>query len=152
MIKRYYLRHVFIFCFGLLLMAGNAPAGDIGAAAEWDPAKLILMHTPGDEIFFGVIHPAAALYEKPFNPQKAQEQHLNYIRLLEDQGIKTIGAVDTLLKGTVDKNGNPIPGKELDDLREFASDFLTIDASGLSTEKQTQLQKYIFCMHGQGLR
>ncbi len=29
----------------------------IGQKAEWEHPKKILMHTPGDEIFMGVIHP-----------------------------------------------------------------------------------------------
>ena len=35
--------------------------------AEWDDAKLILMHTPGQELFDGFIHPAAGLFEDYFD-------------------------------------------------------------------------------------
>ena len=34
-----------------------------GGAAEWLPARDVVMHTPGEEIFLGVIHPDAALFE-----------------------------------------------------------------------------------------
>ena len=30
---------------------------------EWDNAKAILMHTPGEELFDGVVHPYAGLFE-----------------------------------------------------------------------------------------
>ena len=35
--------------------------------AEWDKATAILMHTPGQELFDGVIHPSAGLFENYFD-------------------------------------------------------------------------------------
>ena len=35
--------------------------------SEWDCAKEILMHTPGEELFDGVIHPYAGLFEYYFD-------------------------------------------------------------------------------------
>ena len=32
--------------------------------AEWDKAGVILMHTPGQELFDGVIHPSAGLFAR----------------------------------------------------------------------------------------
>ena len=51
--------------------------------AEWDRAGVILMHTPGQELFDGVIHPSAGLFEHYFDVDKAAEEHRGYIRLLE---------------------------------------------------------------------
>ena len=34
---------------------------------EWDNAKAILMHTPGEELFDGVAHPYAGLFEYYFD-------------------------------------------------------------------------------------
>ena len=49
--------------------------------AEWDKAEVILMHTPGQELFDGVIHPTAGLFEQYFDVDKAAEEHRAYIRL-----------------------------------------------------------------------
>ena len=32
-------------------------------SSEWDHATAILMHTPGEELFYGVLHPYAGLFE-----------------------------------------------------------------------------------------
>ena len=39
--------------------------------AEWAKAGDILMHTPGQELFNGVIHPTAGLFENYFDVDKA---------------------------------------------------------------------------------
>jgi len=54
-----------------LLAAGY---GQAGSAAEWQQAKTVVVHTPGDEIFFGLVHPAAALYERPFSLDGARRE------------------------------------------------------------------------------
>ncbi len=114
----------------------------LGSAAEWLPAKMILMHTPGEEIFLGVVHPAAALYEKPFSLKLAAAQHRRYIERLESEGAAVHTVVETLLKGVVDENGQAVPGPELDKLRAFAQEFLTIDASALPPHRREEQKKY----------
>lgn len=47
-----------------LLLAGSCartPAKTDYPRAEWDPARVILMHTPGQELFNGALHPSAAI-------------------------------------------------------------------------------------------
>ena len=39
--------------------------------AEWSKAGDILMYTPGQELFNGVIHPSAGLFEDYFDVDKA---------------------------------------------------------------------------------
>ena len=55
---------------------------------EWDKARAILMHTPGEELFDGVIHPYAGLFEYYFDVDKAAEEHRGYIAALEKNGIE----------------------------------------------------------------
>ena len=50
--------------------------------AEWSKAGDILMHTPGQELFCGVIHPSAGLFEDYFDVDKAAEEHRGYISML----------------------------------------------------------------------
>ena len=49
-----------------LLIAGSCsltPGKTDYQRAEWDRARVILMHTPGQELFNGALHPSAALLE-----------------------------------------------------------------------------------------
>ena len=63
--------------------------------AEWDSAKVILMHTPGEELFNGVVHPMAGLFENYFDVDSAANEHRNYIRLLRANGIKVYNVADS---------------------------------------------------------
>lgn len=46
--------------------------GQVGSVAEWLQATTVVVHTPGDEIFLGLAHPAAALFERPFSLEGAR--------------------------------------------------------------------------------
>ena len=81
--------------------------------AEWDKAGVILMHTPGQELFDGIIHPSAGLFEQYFDVDKAAEEHRGYIRLLEANGIRVHTITDIL---------NEMP---MDTLRALADKSLT---------------------------
>lgn len=64
--------------------------------AEWSKAGDILMHTPGQELFNGIIHPSAGLFEKYFDVDKAAEEHRGYISMLEKNGIRVHTVLDIL--------------------------------------------------------
>ena len=90
--------------------------------AEWDKAGMILMHTPGLELFNGVIHPAAGLFEDYFDVDLAAEEHRGYIRMLENNGIRVYTVGDILgevgidsLRVLADKvlNYSPMPGEDI---------------------------------------
>lgn len=97
----------------------------VGVNAEWDLPQVILMHTPGDEIFYGLLHANAALFEAPFDGYAAQREHQNYISTLQKNGIKVVQIVDVLLMGTLNEDGSKREGRELDELIEFADRSLT---------------------------
>ncbi len=88
--------------------------------AEWDRAKTILMHTPGEELFNGVIHPSAGLFEHYFDVQAAAEEHRGYIRMLEKNGIKVYNIPDILGKIGIDT------------LRSLAATTLTYDTEDVA--------------------
>jgi len=100
------------------------------------------MHTPGDEIFMGVLHPEAALYEKPFSLKIADSQHLKYIDRLRKRGAEVWRVVDVLLKGTVDEKGRTTPSPELNALREFAGESLKFDSSAIKEPEKSRQKKY----------
>lgn len=98
--------------------------------AEWAKAGDILMHTPGEELFNGVIHPAAGLLEDYFDVDKAAAEHEGYIRMLEDNGIRVHRVSDIL--------------KEMDIswLRTLADHLLTYDISDIPDESATYTEEY----------
>ncbi len=70
--------------------------------AEWNSAKVILMHTPGEELFDGVIHPTAGLFEHYFDVQSAAKEHQGYISMLERNNIKVYRVEDILNEMNID--------------------------------------------------
>ena len=130
---------------GLLWAAAAQPAlvPQVGCFAEWQQPTDILMHTPQEELFVGVIHPEAALFERPFSIAGAAAEHRAYIRLLERHGARVHTVVETLLSGTVDSNARAIPGPALDELRDFAAHFIHVDASALGADEQAEQKNYL---------
>ena len=96
--------------------------------AEWSVAGDILMHTPGQELFLGVAHPLAGLFEDYFDVEKAAEEHRGYIRMLENNGIR----VHTI-PGILEEVG-------IDSLQQLASDVLVYDTSALPAEDQARMK------------
>jgi arginine deiminase len=125
------------------------PGSLVGSAAEWYPARHILMHTPGDELFLGVLHPDAALFEKTFSIDGAAAEHQAYIRALEDRGVEVTRVVDTLLAGTLDDHGKVIEADALQELRDFAGGFVTLDLSRLSAAEASAQVAYLDLAVGQ---
>ncbi len=102
--------------------------------SEWDYATAILMHTPSDELFDGVIHPYAGLFEYYFDVDTAAEEHRGYIEALENNGIKVYTVRELL---------NEVP---IEKLRAYAMDALTYDVSNMqdaSVEKSEEYRAYV---------
>ena len=98
--------------------------------AEWDKAGVILMHTPGQELFDGVIHPSAGLFEHYFDVDKAAEEHRGYIRRLEANGIRVLTVTD-------------IPNEvSLDTLRMLADQELIYDVSAMPDADRAATENY----------
>lgn len=87
--------------------------------AEWNPASAVLMHTPGMELFDGVIHPSAGLFENYFNVDSAALEHELYVKTLEKNGIEVYKVTDILMDMDIEK------------LRELAEQTLLYDVSGV---------------------
>ena len=83
--------------------------------AEWDRATEIIMHTPGEELFNGAIHPLAALFEYYFDVDLAAAEHRNYIAMLEANGIEVHTVKDILHNAPIEH------------LREYAKSALVYD-------------------------
>ena len=98
--------------------------------AEWDYAKAILMHTPGEELFDGVIHPYAGLFEYYFDVDKAAEEHKGYIEALERNGIEVYTVRELL---------NRVP---IERLRTCAMNSLIYETSGMSDKASAESEEY----------
>ena len=98
--------------------------------SEWDYAKEILMHTPGEELFDGVIHPYAGLFEYYFDVDKAAEEHRGYIKALEKNGIKVHTVRELLEQAPIEK------------LRACAVSALTYDTSNMTGITVDDSEKY----------
>ena len=81
---------------------------------------MINLYDLGQELFDGVIHPAAGLFEDYFDVDKAAEEHQGYISMLKNNGIKVVTVADILNEVGIDS------------LRTLASNVLTYDISGLN--------------------
>ena len=98
--------------------------------AEWDKAGVILMHTPGQELFDGVIHPSAGLFEHYFDVDQAAAEHRGYMRMLEANGIRVLTVTDIL---------NEV---SLDTLRALAANGLYYDITGMPEADKDATEAY----------
>ena len=98
--------------------------------AEWSKAGDILMYTPGQELFNGVIHPLAGLFEDYFDVDMAAEEHKGYISMLEKNSIH----VHTVL-GILNE-------VDIDSLRMLAQKVLIYDISNIPDEDAEETESY----------
>lgn len=98
-------------------VAGTQAQEQASPNAEYTKAHVILMHTPGQELYDGVIHPAAGLYDDYFDIDAAADEHRGYIKMLKANGIEVHTVEEVLLSMDKDK------------LRKLADPCLTYDAS-----------------------
>jgi arginine deiminase len=118
---------------GMLVMSCShaRAAREVGSAAEWLKPALILVHTPGEELFSGVLHPEAALYEQTFSIDEAKKEHLQYIKQLKAKGIEVVTVEDALLKA------------DRDELIKMADDAIHFDADNLrENDREDQKKKH----------
>ena len=99
-------------------------------SSEWDYAKAILMHTPGEELFDGVIHPYAGLFEYYFDVDKAAEEHKGYIKALESNGVKVYTVRELLNQAPIDR------------LRTYAMNSLKYDTQNVPSMNVEESEKY----------
>lgn len=98
--------------------------------AEYTQAHEILMYTPGEELFDGVVHPAAGLYDDYFDIDAAAREHRGYIGMLQQNGIKVHSVGEVLMQ------------MERPALLALASKYLTYDATALTLHTAEQVETY----------
>ena len=129
--RELFLSAVWGICAVCMVSCQRAPQDETGyPQAEWSEAGEILMHTPGAELFNGVIHPSAGLFEHYFDVEKAAAEHHGYIRLLEKNGIR-VHTVSEILGET-----------GMDTLRIIAAKVLRYDISAIPDEDSVASEAY----------
>ncbi|HTX61206.1 MAG TPA: arginine deiminase family protein [Methanobacterium sp.] len=82
--------------------------------AEWDRLKKVAVHTPGIEMFFGLLDPFASLYERAFSQRDALREHeLLQYTLKHDFKVDVLPLKDTIIDLSLKK---PSLKRELIDL------------------------------------
>jgi arginine deiminase len=66
------------------------------AKAEWDKLENVLVHVPDVEIYYGLLHSKANLYQGPFSRKGAVSEAKNYHDVLRKEGINVITLEDAL--------------------------------------------------------
>ncbi len=110
--------------------------------SEYALAHTILLHEPSDELYLGMLHPQAALFEKYFSIEKAQQEHRNYVQLINKHDINTVLVRDILLHGCVDTQGETMEGEAMQQLRNFAFEVLNYDCTSFSDEEKEAQAAY----------
>lgn len=86
-----------------------------GQTCEYRKARLILTHDPGEELFLGALHPAAALFREHIDIPELIAEHATYRRVLEEAGARVLTVRQILLDGT-GADGKPADRTKLENL------------------------------------
>ena len=71
-----------------------------GQTCEYRKARLILTHDPGEELFLGALHPAAALFREHIDIPELIAEHATYRKVLEEAGARVLTVRQMLLPPT----------------------------------------------------
>lgn len=110
--------------------------------AEWQPAQKVLVHTPGTEIIFGVLHPKAALYEQTFSVSAAQKEHEAFIKTLENNNIEVVQVKNLLVNAVVDDAGKIRNKETYEALKAMAKNAIRYDSKRLPVNLKNEQLKY----------
>lgn len=99
---------------------------EVGARAEWDPAKVILMHEPGIEAEILAWHYPSGLFQRPTSVVRAQRQHQGFVRQLEENHGAKVHLVRNVLETMVNES----------DLRRLASSQIWYQGEGCLSRNQ----------------
>lgn len=78
----------------------------VGARAEWDRLRTVMMHRPGIEMHLGLLAPYASLYERAFNLGDALLEHhkLEYI-LKREFGVRVLRLKEVIVEAAERDDG-----------------------------------------------
>ena len=109
--------------------------------AEYDRARVVLMHEPGEEMMLGTLHPDAALFKCYLDVDSAQAEHRGYQEILRKQGVEVKTLKQMLFTGCVDENQRWVEGPATDSLRALAAHSITFTTVGDFDAKEVEAYK-----------
>jgi arginine deiminase len=131
------------------------PSLEPTVTAEFDRMTDVLVHRPGIEMFFGLLNPCLNDYMGPFDRYEAKAEHDAFTRVLCGKGINVHYLSDLVLEGTMDDRGRAIEGRQLQALRDLASQTLTYcfeeSCSGQTDSFEEERMRSILAMHPKDL-
>ena len=134
----FFLFILFFSTFTYAIGKDNQPTAD----AEWDDAKIVMLHVPGFESFFISMFPIASGYNKTFNQIGAKQEFKLLIDTLEYYGIQVYTTEHIFLNNVIDNDGQVIHGQQLFELQHFAKKFLNIKSNNLKEPLAFNLDEY----------
>lgn len=109
--------------------------------AEYDRARIVLMHEPGEEMMLGTLHPDAALFKSYLDADSARAEHRNYQKIMREQGVEVKTLKEMLLTGCVDDDNHWIDGAATDSLRALASNSIKFTTVGDFDKEEVEKYK-----------
>ena len=103
--------------------------------AEYDRARVVLMHEPQEELSLGTLHPDAALFKGYLAPAKAQQEHRDYQQILRDLGLEVRTVRSILLEGCVDRENHWVECDATRALRQMALGSIRFTSREISREE-----------------
>ncbi len=123
-----YFRIFFVMLGAFIATSQTAKAQTLEyPKAEWTQAGIILMHTPGQELFYGVIHPKAGLFEQYFDVDEAAKEHEYYMDVLKENGAEVYTVKDILMQ---------MPKEDLQKLAEKVLVYKMVEGEDDGTEEK----------------
>ena len=116
--------------------------------AEYDRARVVLMHEPEEELSLGTFHSDAALFKCYLDPDAAKAEHRGYQQILRNLGVQVYTIRDILLKDCVNSEYHWIEGPATEALRLLASSSISfetdenLDADEVEEYRQSLLKLY----------
>jgi arginine deiminase len=74
--------------------------------AEWDKLRSVAVHSPGIEMYFGLLDPFASLYERSFSMEKAIKEHEILTYILKHEFKVNINPLKETILELADKSHN----------------------------------------------
>jgi len=98
--------------------------------AEWDRLKKVVVHTPGMEMYFGLLDPYSSLYERAFSQSDALREHeLLLYTLKHEFKVDVIPLKDTIISNA--EKSTAIREK----LVKFAQDTISLNGNKLEVKQ-----------------
>jgi arginine deiminase len=115
-----------------------------GQAAEWLPARVVLMCEPRIETLFSILQTDSTNFLFPFSLAQGREEHRAYRQLLESHGVQVIDFREALISGSPPQRGGGEGESQHERLQKWAHAAVSFDFhEELTAEDQTHIAQQL---------